>query len=70
MATLSLDSEDAVALQQVLEAALHGLRVEIVHTDNRAFRKMLEDREQKLESLLVRVTKLVLAGPPQFPLEY
>jgi hypothetical protein len=70
MTNLALDLDDAVVLQQILEVALHALRVEIIHTDNRAFRRMLEDREDKLEALLARVTQLVLASASQAAVEH
>jgi hypothetical protein len=52
MPHLSLSPEDATILRELLEAALVDLSREISHTDARAFRQALLDRQKALERLL------------------
>lgn len=55
MLHLSISSEDAALLREVLEAALVDLRRELWHTDSREFRDLLRDRVQTLERMLEQI---------------
>jgi hypothetical protein len=52
MPHLSISSEDARILRELLEGALVDLSREISHTDTREFRRVLIERERALERLL------------------
>ncbi|HOC59695.1 MAG: hypothetical protein KBA28_06295 [Syntrophaceae bacterium] len=55
MHTVELTSEERTILLETLERAEHNLRVEIVNTDKREFRRELKQREAVMESLLNRL---------------
>lgn len=55
MTALSLTPEEREVLQQVLERFHYNLRVEIVNTDNREFRRELKKREVVLQDLIDRL---------------
>ena len=53
--TLALSDEEREMLAQLLAQDLRELRVEINHTDDRAFKAHLQHREQVLSGLLTRL---------------
>lgn len=53
--TLELDDDERRTLADVLAEDVHELRGEITHTDERAFKARLQQREQVLERLLARL---------------
>ena len=54
--TFELTQAEYELLAEVLEERLHSLRVEIQHTDSRAFRAMLLAREHLLQSVCDRLS--------------
>lgn len=54
--TFELSQAEHEALVEVLEERLRSLRVEILHTDHRAYKAMLLAREQLLQKLCERLT--------------
>jgi hypothetical protein len=59
MPTVELTSEEKNILLETLERADHNLRVEIVNTDKREFRRELKQREAVMETLLNRLRSTV-----------
>lgn len=57
MPTFELNSEEQKLLLEVLERADYNLRVEIVNTDKREFRRELKQRELLMEEIIERVKK-------------
>jgi hypothetical protein len=55
MSTIDLNQEQTSLLCQTLESSLVSLRFEIARTDDRSFRKMLENRQVLLEQILARI---------------
>lgn len=55
MSKLTLTPEEEQELLAILERYLLDLRIEIVHTDNRDFRRALKDREVFTKSLIERL---------------
>jgi hypothetical protein len=53
--TLTLNDEELGLLTAVLEQDLHGLEVEINHTDDRAFKADLEHRAAVLRGVVERL---------------
>jgi hypothetical protein len=51
--TLDLSEELAVELRETLDAVMSDMSSEIADTDNAAFRRGLEDRRERLRSILV-----------------
>jgi hypothetical protein len=49
---MSLDRDQAGVLREILQSALHELRVESARTDTHAFRERLHRREGLVESML------------------
>lgn len=52
---LDLEPGDVEILRQVLDATLRDLRVEVVNTDNAAYKRGLRGREDRIRHLLDRV---------------
>jgi hypothetical protein len=52
MPHLSISSEDATVLRELLEGAVVDISREISHTDTREYRRILVERERALERLL------------------
>jgi len=57
MPTFELRSEEQKLLLEILERADYNLRVEIVNTDKREFRRELKQRELLMEGVIERVRK-------------
>ena len=55
MSKLTLTPEEEQELLAILERYLLDLRIEIVHTDNREFRRALKDREVFTRTLIERL---------------
>jgi hypothetical protein len=55
MSKLNLTPEEEQELLAVLERYLLDLRIEIVHTDNRDFRRALKEREVFTKDLIERL---------------
>ncbi len=55
MAALTLSPEEREILLHVLERCHYNLRVEIVNTDNREFRRELKKQEVVLQDLIDRL---------------
>ena len=55
MVHLDIDSEETEDLKEVLQACLNELVLEVAHTDRRAFRDMLKQREQVLQKVLEKL---------------
>ncbi len=55
MSKLTLTPEEEQELLAILERYLLDLRIEIVHTDNRDFRRALKEREVFTKSLIERL---------------
>jgi len=55
MIHLDIDSEETADLKEVLQACLNELVLEVSHTDRRAFRDMLKQREQVLQKVLEKL---------------
>ncbi len=56
---LPLTENERVLLQEVLSSAYRDLRMEVVGTDDVAYRRALQSREQVLKTLLDRVGGLL-----------
>jgi hypothetical protein len=52
MMQISLKLDDAAVLREILEAQLLELRRELWHTDTRAFKELLKEREQVLSRIV------------------
>jgi len=52
MSKLNLTPEEEKELLAILERSLLDLRIEIVHTDNRDFRRALKEREAFTKTLI------------------
>jgi len=55
MNRIVLNDEERELLRQVVERCERDLEVEILHTDNSEFRKLLKDRLNVLRSLKMKV---------------
>jgi hypothetical protein len=53
--TLTFDRETAQVLREILQAALHELRIESARADIHAFREKLHRRERVVEGLLAEL---------------
>lgn len=53
---LELNPEEMVLVKGLLSGALEETRVELHHTHNIAFKERLQEREQTLHSLLLRLS--------------
>ncbi len=59
MPSLELTPEEGKALREFLERYLLNLRMEIVNTDDRNYRRDLRRREDIMASLLTRLKEIV-----------
>ena len=55
--TLTFDRETAQVLREILDSALHELRVESARTDSHEFREGLHRRERAVEALLAQLLR-------------
>ena len=55
---LPVTDEEATTLDEVLDQKLRDMRLEIAHTDDRAYRSDLRDRYDHLERLRLRLKEL------------
>jgi hypothetical protein len=55
MSKLNLTPEEEQELLAILERYILDLRIEIVHTDNRDFRRALKEREAFAKTLIERL---------------
>lgn len=55
MPTIEFTSDEKNVLLEIMERAEHSLRIEIVNTDRREFRRALKERELIMVSLLDRL---------------
>ena len=55
MSKLELSPDEEKELLAILERYIYDLRVEIVNTDDREFRKFLRKREEFMRSLIDRL---------------
>lgn len=62
---LPVTDEEATTLDELLEQKLRDMRLEIAHTDDRAYRSDLRDRYDHLERLRLRL-KSMSAGSETF----
>lgn len=60
MATLEMNAEEEKELLFFLERYLHDLRVEIVNTDDREFRRSLKNKETIIKGLLERLKMITI----------
>ena len=58
---LVLSAEDRELLSEILERRLRELQNEISHTDHRDFKALLRGNEQKIESMLSRLRRSIVA---------
>jgi hypothetical protein len=65
MPHLSVSSEDATILRELLEVALIDLGREISHTDTREYRLALLERQKAFERLLLATTQHEREGRPR-----
>ncbi len=65
MIKLELAIDEMIILVDLLDTAISEIRMEIMQTDNRDYRKMLQDRESLLKKLHTSITERL----PQRPLE-
>jgi hypothetical protein len=61
MIKLELPIEDAKFLVDMLDTAISEIRMEIMQTDNRDYRKMLQERETSLKKLHTLITEKIPA---------
>jgi len=54
---ISLQSEQAAVLREILQASLHELRIESARTDTHEFREQLHTRERLIESILAQLSE-------------
>jgi len=59
---LAVTDEEARALDELLDGRLREMRVEIAHTDDRAYRSDLRDRYDHLERLRLRLKQMSTNG--------
>ncbi len=59
---LAVTEEEARALDELLEQKLRDMRLEIAHTDDRAYRSDLRDRYDHLERLRLRLKQTSAGG--------
>jgi|SwirhisoilCB3_FD_contig_31_16124327_length_269_multi_4_in_0_out_0_1 hypothetical protein len=58
---LPVTDEEVTALDELLDARLREMRMEIAHTDDRAYRSDLRDRYDHLERLRLRLKQMTTA---------
>jgi len=59
---VAVTDEEARALDDVLDEKLRQMRLEIAHTDDRAYRSDLRDRYDHLERLRLRLKQMATGG--------
>jgi len=59
---LAVTDEEATALDELLDQKLRDMRLEIAHTDDRAYRSDLRDRYDHLERLRLRLKQMSPGG--------
>ncbi len=59
---LAVNDEEARELAEVLDARLREMRLELAHTDDRAYRSDLRDRYDHLERIAKRLKQLSTGG--------
>ena len=59
---LAVTDEEARVLDEMLDARLREMRIELAHTDDRAFRSDLRDRYDHLERLRLRLKQTSAGG--------
>lgn len=59
---LAVNDEEARELAEVLDARLREMRLELAHTDDRAYRSDLRDRYDHLERIAHRLKQLSTGG--------
>lgn len=59
---LAVTDEEARELSEVLDTRLREMRMELAHTDDRAYRSDLRDRYEHLERLLNRLKQMSVGG--------
>lgn len=59
---LPVTDEEATALDELLDQKLRDMRLEIAHTDDRAYRSDLRDRYDHLERLRLRLKQMSTGG--------
>lgn len=59
---LPVTDEEATTLDEVLDQKLRDMRLEIAHTDDRAYRSDLRDRYDHLERLRLRLKQMSTGG--------
>ncbi len=52
---ITLTGAETVVLRETVEKALHGMLMEIAHTDNRKMREGLKEREGNLRMILEKL---------------
>ncbi len=55
MMHLDIDSEEKEDLRELLQGCLDSLKIEVAHTDHRAFRDMLKQKEGVLQRVLEKL---------------
>ena len=59
---LAVTDEEARVLDELLEARLREMRLELAHTDDRAYRSDLRDRYDHIERLRARLKQTSMGG--------
>ena len=59
---LPVTDEEATTLDELLDQKLRDMRLEIAHTDDRAYRSDLRDRYDHLERLRLRLKQMSTGG--------
>ncbi len=59
---VAVTDEEARALDELLDEKLRQMRLEIAHTDDRAYRSDLPDRYDHLERLRLRLKQMSTGG--------
>jgi len=59
---LPVTDEEMTALDELLDQKLRDMRLEIAHTDDRAYRSDLRDRYDHLERLRLRLKQMSTGG--------
>jgi hypothetical protein len=55
MVHLDIDSEEQQDLKEFLKHCVDSLKIEVAHTDHRAFRTILEKKERVLQKVLEKL---------------
>lgn len=55
MIHLDIDTEETEDLREFLQGCLDSLKVEVAHTDHRAFRDMLKQKERVVQRVLEKL---------------